>query len=100
VSSKAKHTERRAARTTHGKKRGAPPPSRSGEAAQTIAAGISIEKDFHAWLAAQAQAIRERQLNALDWENIAEELEGNGSHRKACAYELSSKFVCASLEMD
>jgi hypothetical protein len=77
VSSKAKHTERRAARTTHGKKRGAPPPSRNGEAAQTIAAGISIEKDFHAWLAAQAQAIRERQLNALDWENIAEELEGN-----------------------
>lgn len=75
VSSKARQNTH-PARTTNGKKRGVPPPSRNGESSQSAAAGISIEKDFYAWLVAQAQAIREHRLDALDWENIAEELDG------------------------
>jgi len=82
VSSKAKHKEPNAARPTNGKKRGAPPPSRNGESSQPTATGIAIEKDFYAWLLTQAQASRERRLEGLDWENIAEELEGMARKEK------------------
>jgi hypothetical protein len=76
VTSKAKHGETNAARSTNGKKRGVPPPPRNGKSAQSAGPSISIEKDFYAWLLDQSHAIRERRLEWLDLENIAEELEG------------------------
>jgi hypothetical protein len=76
VTSKAKHGETNAARSTNGKKRGVPPPPRNGKSAQSAGPSISIEKDFYAWLLDQSDAIRERRLEWLDLENIAEELEG------------------------
>jgi predicted DNA-binding ribbon-helix-helix protein len=81
VSSKARQNTH-PARTTNGKKRGVPPPSRNGESSQSAAAGISIEKDFYAWLVSQTQAIREHRLDALDWESIAEELDGMARSEK------------------
>ncbi len=65
-----------------GKKRGAPSPSRNGESVDHRVAAISIEKDAYAWLVEQAKAIRERRLDVLDWENIAEELEGMARSEK------------------
>ena len=37
---------------------------------------VRIDQDLDAWLLAQVQAIHERRLDDLDWENIAEEPEG------------------------
>jgi hypothetical protein len=82
VSSKAKHKEPTATRQANGKNRSVPPSSRNGESSKPAAMGIAIEKDFHGWLVAQAQAIRERRLEALDWENIAEELDGMARSEK------------------
>ncbi|HVN28414.1 MAG TPA: DUF29 domain-containing protein, partial [Candidatus Binataceae bacterium] len=39
---------------------------------------VSYEHDFSAWAFAQARALRERQADALDWENIAAEIESLG----------------------
>jgi hypothetical protein len=43
---------------------------------------MSIEADFYAWLRAQARAVRERRLDAIDWENVAEELDGMAGSQK------------------
>jgi hypothetical protein len=37
---------------------------------------FTIEEDFHGWLLDQAAALRARNYEALDWEHLAEELEG------------------------
>ena len=36
------------------------------------------DTDFHAWANEQAEAVRRRSWNELDWENVAEELETLG----------------------
>ncbi len=36
------------------------------------------ERDFHAWTLAQADALRRRSANELDWENLQEEIESMG----------------------
>ncbi len=36
------------------------------------------EQDFHAWVLEQAKALRTHRPNAVDWQHIAEELEGMG----------------------
>jgi len=46
-----------------------PGESRSNDAA------VSYEQDYHAWLAAEARALRERRVNEIDTFNLAEELE-------------------------
>src|SRR3954452_2341854 len=38
----------------------------------------AYDKDFHDWAVSQARALRGRQLGALDWENLAEEIESLG----------------------
>ena len=40
------------------------------------------EKDFLAWIEDQAQALRTRKANSLDWDNILEELESMGRSEK------------------
>ncbi|MGH7812741.1 MAG: DUF29 domain-containing protein [Candidatus Binataceae bacterium] len=53
--------------------------------AQSKAAGVAhrltgpgIEEDYYGWLLDQASALRVRRHSALDWENLAEEVEGMG----------------------
>ena len=48
------------------------------------------DRDFHAWTLAQADALRRRSANELDWDNLTEELEGMGSQQRA---ELHSHLV-------
>jgi cell division protein FtsB len=38
----------------------------------------SYEHDFYAWSYAQARALRSQDVQALDWENLAEEIESLG----------------------
>ncbi|MHB1530826.1 MAG: DUF29 domain-containing protein [Acidithiobacillus sp.] len=40
------------------------------------------EQDFLAWIDDQAQALRERQTGALDWENLREEIESMGRSQR------------------
>jgi hypothetical protein len=47
------------------------------------------EADFVAWLTEQAGRLREARPNVIDWENVAEELEGMGrAERHAVASQL------------
>lgn len=48
------------------------------------------EQDFHAWANEQADAVRRRSWNELDWENVAEELESLGRQQRA---ELRNRYV-------
>jgi hypothetical protein len=50
--------------------------TQNGDNTNFAATTVRIDQDLHAWLLAQAQALRERRLDDLDWEDIAEELEG------------------------
>ncbi|HJU28752.1 MAG TPA: DUF29 domain-containing protein, partial [Candidatus Binataceae bacterium] len=48
------------------------------------------ETDFYAWTREQAQALRARQGEALDWNNLAEEIESIGrSDAEALASQLA-----------
>jgi hypothetical protein len=40
------------------------------------------EKDFFAWTQAQADALRRRSANELDWENLIEEVESMGKQQR------------------
>src|SRR5579862_2374399 len=42
-------------------------------------APVSVEQDFHGWLAHQAAWLRSRDADALDWEHLAEEIEAMAS---------------------
>lgn len=50
----------------------------------------SAEEDFHAWLVQQAEAVRGRQFDRVDWENLAEELD---SMARAERRELRSRLA-------
>ena len=43
-----------------------------------IEADDAYEKDFSAWLLEQARRLRAREADALDWDNLAEEIEDMG----------------------
>ena len=43
----------------------------------------AYEADFHAWALAQADAIRRRSANEMDWDNIAEEVESLGRSQRS-----------------
>jgi hypothetical protein len=82
VSSKANHTTSSAnPRKTRAKTNGVSSTARNGES-QLPSLGVSIDKDFCAWLLEQGRAMREHRLESLDWENIAEELEGMARSQK------------------
>lgn len=40
------------------------------------------DTDLHAWSQRQAELLRRRAANELDWDNIAEEIEGVGASEK------------------
>jgi hypothetical protein len=46
--------------------------------------------DFHAWATQQARLARRRSGNELDWDNVAEELEGLGKQQRS---ELKSRYL-------
>lgn len=57
------------------KKETAPVPNQSSLRAQTA---DLYERDYYTWTGTQAQALRERKVSGLDWENLAEEVEDLG----------------------
>lgn len=48
------------------------------------------ERDFFAWTQDQADALRRRSVNELDWENLLEEVEGMGKQARS---ELRSHLI-------
>jgi hypothetical protein len=51
-------------------------------AAHDIKAGMSYDSDFYLWTKFQAEALRRRATNEIDWENIAGELETLGKNER------------------
>jgi hypothetical protein len=48
------------------------------------------ERDYYAWLQDQVRALRERRIEDVDWENVAEEIEDLGkSERRAIESQLA-----------
>jgi hypothetical protein len=47
------------------------------------------DRDFHAWANEQAEHARSRSANALDWDNVAEELDSLGKQERS---ELQSRY--------
>ncbi|HSV00712.1 MAG TPA: DUF29 domain-containing protein [Roseiarcus sp.] len=43
---------------------------------------MSYQSDLHEWTKEQADALRRRASNALDWDNLAEEIESLGSSQR------------------
>jgi hypothetical protein len=41
--------------------------------------GMDYESDLHAWTKEQADALRRRAANELDWDNLAEEIQSLGA---------------------
>lgn len=50
----------------------------------------TYDVDFYTWAMSQADAVRRRSANEVDWENVAEELESLG---KGEARELHSRYI-------
>jgi hypothetical protein len=42
------------------------------------------ERDYYAWLQEQARALRERRIEDVDWENVAEEIDGLSRSERRC----------------
>lgn len=49
-------------------------PQKAAEPTQ-LPLAVDIEADYHAWLAQQAQALRQKDTALLDWDQVAEELD-------------------------
>ena len=45
---------------------------------RAAAASVLYDRDLNAWAKQQAEALRRRDMEAIDWENVIEELEGVG----------------------
>lgn len=43
----------------------------------------AYDRDFHAWAMEQAELIRRRSANEIDWENVAEEIESLGRQERS-----------------
>lgn len=54
------------------------------------------DDDFHGWALAQADALRRRSLNEIDWENLVEEVETLG---RSTARELESRLKVLILHL-
>lgn len=51
---------------------------------------MSYKTDFMAWAEEQADALRRRSVNELDWENLVEEIESLGINQK---HEVTSRLM-------
>ena len=59
-------------------------------------ADASYTGDFYTWATTQADAVRRRSANEVDWDNIAEELEGLASQQ---AWEFYNRMVVLVLHL-
>ena len=46
----------------------------------------AYDRDFHAWAEEQGELIRSRSTNAIDWDNVAEEIESLGRQERGELY--------------
>lgn len=54
---------------------------------------VRVDEDFHAWLIEQASLLRRKQHQALDWQNIAQELEDMaGAERRELRRRMATLF--------
>jgi hypothetical protein len=51
------------------------------------------EHDYHAWVQDQVRALRERRIEDVDWENVAEEIEGLGKSDKRSLRSQMARLV-------
>ncbi len=63
-------------------------------------APASYEADLHAWSVRQTQALRQRDLDALDWENVAEEIESLGSEQRNAWVSLCGRVIEHMLKIE
>jgi hypothetical protein len=64
--------------------------SKVEQVSQCAMATVPYEKDFTAWASEQAQLLRDRQFEQIDWTNLIEEVDGLGrSERQAIASYLT-----------
>ncbi len=62
-------------------------------------AGV-YEADFHAWSVQQTQALRRRDPEALDWENVAEEIESLGREQRNAWVSLCGRVIKHMLKIE
>jgi hypothetical protein len=56
--------------------------------------GASVEEDYHGWLLHQAGLLRGHDLDSLDWEHLAEELEAMaGAERRELLRRLTTLYA-------
>jgi hypothetical protein len=60
----------------------------------------TYETDFHQWTIEQAQALRDRNLAQLDWDNIIEEVEALGRSEYQAVVSLLRKQIEHLLKID
>ena len=58
------------------------------------------ETDFYQWTREQAQALREKNLAQLDWENVIEEIEALGRSDYQAVVSLLTRMVQHQLKID
>jgi hypothetical protein len=58
------------------------------------------ERDFTAWAEAQAEALRNRSANAIDWENVAEEIESVGRSDSNSFYSQVEQILLHFLKIE
>lgn len=57
---------------------------------------VDYERDFYAWTQDQAQKLRDRRHNEIDWENVAEEIESLGRSQRR---EIRSRLLVLLLHL-
>ncbi len=62
-------------------------------------APISIDADFHGWLLGQASALRRQQLESIDWEHLAEELEAMAAGERRTLKRQLKRLIMHLLKM-
>lgn len=60
----------------------------------------SYDTDYYQWTLEQAQALRERNLEAIDWENMIEEIETLGRSDYSAVFSLLRRQIEHRLKID
>ena len=58
------------------------------------------ERDFAAWAEAQAKALRARDLDAIDWENMIEEMESLGQSQRTALSSAIRRLLEHQIKLD
>lgn len=60
---------------------------------------IRIDADFHGWLLDQASALRRQQLESIDWQHLAEELEAMAAGERRTLKRQLKRLIMHLLKM-